>query len=210
MSGLLDMLSGIYRYFPNTMTVGLIVLGLALGRVSWILVAIGGLLLSLGVSTLQIIFGEFELLRTEQTPGLREACSTLPIMCNYSMMPSMWFALTSYYISYIMSNAIAIYTAKPTKQPNTAISVQQRKGLGVISVVAVLVVGLLLLVARALSPCESWLGLVLGLLMGGGLGYGWWYMLNGTGQDIFQDIHGVMIGLQPGDLRTGPLACTPA
>ena len=118
--------------------------------------------------------------------------------------------MTSFYISYITSNAVAIYTAKPTKQPNTAIAVQQRKGLGVISIVAVVMVGLLLLVTRALSPCESWWGIIFGVLIGGGVGHGWWRMLNGTGQDIFQDIHGVMIGLQPGDLRTGPLACTPA
>ena len=47
MSGLMDMLTGIHRYFPNTMIVGLIVLGLALVRVSWVLVGIGGIILSL-------------------------------------------------------------------------------------------------------------------------------------------------------------------
>ncbi len=203
------MLTGIHRYFPSTMITGLIVLGLTLGRVSWVLVGVGGIILTILIMIMQVIVGRFA--PTEQTPGLIEACSVLPLSgSTYFMVPSFWFTITTFFLSYIMSNAVSVYTKNPTKQPNTAIAVQQRKGLGVISIVAVLVIGLILLGARMLSPCESWVGSISSILLGGGLGYAWWYALSKQGNDIFQDIHGVMVGLQPGDLRTGPVACTPA
>jgi uncharacterized membrane protein YkvI len=205
----MDMLTGIHRYFPSTMITGLIVLGLTLGRVSWVLVGVGGIILTILIMIMQVIVGRFA--PTEQTPGLIEACSVLPLSgSTYFMVPSFWFTITTFFLSYIMSNAVSVYTKNPTKQPNTAIAVQQRKGLGVISIVAVLVIGLILLGARMLSPCESWVGSISSILLGGGLGYAWWYALSKQGNDIFQDIHGVMVGLQPGDLRTGPVACTPA
>lgn len=212
MSGLMDMLTGIHRYFPNTMITGMIVLGLALGRVSWVLVGVGGIILTIIVMIFQAVVGLGA--PTILTPGLIESCSVLPISMPTSsninlMIPSFWLTLTAYFMAYIMSNAVSIYSKNPTKQPNTAIAVQQRKGLGVISLVAVLVFGLILLGARMLSPCESWWGL-LSIAFGGAMGFLWWYAMSKQGNDIFQDIHGVMIGLQPGDLRTGPVACVPA
>ena len=205
----MDMLTGIYRYFPSTMITALFVLGVALGRVSWVLVGIGGILVTILIMGIQVIINRMS--PTNQTPGLMEACSVLPIVgAEYSMMPSFWITVTTYILVYIMSNAVSVYSKNPTKQSNTAIAVQQRKGLGVISIIAVLIVGLLLLGTRMMSPCESWLGIISSTIIGGGVGYGWWAILNAQGNDIFQDIHGVMVGLQPGDLRTGPLACTPA
>lgn len=205
------MLTGIHRYFPNTMLIALLVLGISLGRVSWTLVGIGGILLTILIALIQFIFSQTPL-RTNQTPGLIEACSTLPLQipgASYDMFPSYWMALTSFFISYILTNAVSVYSSKPTKQPNTAIAVQQRKGLGVISIVAVSIIGIILVGVRAMSPCESWAGIAISLVVGALAGVGWWNLLNAQGNDIFQDIHGVMIGLQPGDLRTGPVACVP-
>lgn len=206
------MLTGIHRYFPNTMMVAMIVLGIALGRVSWTLVGVGGVLVTILIAVIQFVLKDTPI-GTTQTPGLIEACSTLPLALpnsRYDMIPSFWMTLTTFFISYIMSNAVSVYSSKPIKQPNTAIAVQQRKGIGVISIVAVLIIGLLLIGVRAMSPCESWWGIIPSILLGGGAGYGWWALLKGQGNDIFQDIHGVMIGLQPGDLRMGPVACAPS
>ena len=204
------MLTGIHRYFPTTMILGLTVLGIMLTRVSWVLVGIGGAIMSLLMLVIYLFMQYFNLTKTEQTPGLVEACSMLPIPgVEYVKLPSYWITVTSFFLSYIISNALSVYTKNPTKQPNTAIAVQQRKGLGVISILAVVIIGAIMLAVRMMNPCESWAGIIVGLLIGGGCGYGWWLALNAQGKDIFQDIHGVMIGLQPGDLRTGPVACVP-
>ena len=206
MSGLMDMLTGIHRYFPTTMITGLIVLGITLCRVSWVLVGIGGLILTIVVLIFQVLIGG-----QPQSPGLVEACSVLPLSGSaYYTIPSFWLTLTTFFLTYIMSNAVSVYSKNPTKQPNTAIAVQQRKGLGVISIVVVLVLGIILLGARMMSPCESWGGIITSTLLGGVSGWAWWKALSSQGNDIFQDIHGVMVGLQPGDLRTGPVACVPA
>jgi hypothetical protein len=211
MSGLMDMLTGIHRYFPNTMITGLIVLGLALARVSWVLVGIGGLILTIVIMIFQYMFQLFDYTKTVTTPGLLESCSVLPLSgSEYAMLPSYWLTITTYFLSYILTNATSVYTKNPTKQPNTAIAVQQRKGLGVISIVAVIVIGLILLGARMMSPCESWTSIIISIPLGGLAGWAWWVALAAQNNDIFQDIHGVMVGLQPGDLRTGPVACVPA
>lgn len=206
------MLTGIHRYFPNTMIVALLVLGIALGRVSWALASVGGVILTILIALIQFVFTKTPF-ATAQTPGLVEACSSLPIAlpgARYDMFPSYWMAITTFFITYIVTNASTIASVDPTKQPNTAIAVQQRKGLGVISIVAALIIGLILIGVRMMSPCESWAGIISSILIGGAWGYGWWALMNIQKNDIFQDIHGVMIGLQPGDLRTGPLACVPS
>jgi hypothetical protein len=58
--------------------------------------------------------------------------------------------------------------------------------------------------------CESIIGSILGIGLGIGGGYAWWVILNACGSNVYPDIHGVMIGLKPGTLRTAPLACTPS
>jgi hypothetical protein len=52
-------------------------------------------------------------------------------------------------------------------------------------------------------------GMILGALIGGGVAYGWWHLLAACGADINPDIHGVMIGLGPADLRAmdKPIIC---
>jgi hypothetical protein len=38
---------------------------------------------------------------------------------------------------------------------------------------------------------------------------GWWNIVNLCGANIFPDVHGVMIGLTPGSLKSNPFAYMP-
>jgi hypothetical protein len=138
------------------------------------------------------------------------ACSMLPTAGgSYNTLPSVWIALTLFYITYILKNASNIYTTKPTKLPASAIPVQQRKGLGLISIVASTLLLFALLIPRFMSGCETILGVIVGLVLGIAGGSIWWSILNACGADYYPDIHGVMIGLRPGRLHTAPVACAP-
>jgi hypothetical protein len=64
-----------------------------------------------------------------------------------------------------------------------------------------------LLIPRYMTSCETILGVVLGLAIGISGGYLWWRLLDACGPDVYPDIHGVMIGTQPGLLHTNPIAC---
>jgi len=209
---LMEILAGILRYFPNTMLTTLMVVGLLTARLNWIMIGVGGILLSIFVLTLQYIF--LKSLNLGVIPGsaVIEACSLLPITgdAEFSSLPSIWMALTTFFASYILTNAVAIYTTPATKKSaNSSIPVQQRKGLGIISIVAVLLMWLFLVIPRAITGCETVFGTILGVGLGAVAGWGWWQILYACFQSAWPDIHGVMLGTAPGALRSGPMACLP-
>lgn len=213
MASFAELFSGILRFFPNTMIVTLFAVGIVTAKLSWVMIALGGILLSIGVLTLQYLFGKVTGIGPMPGAAIMEACSLLPPIsttATYSAVPSLWMALTSYFITYIIVNATRVYTAKPVNSPNDSIAVQQRKGIGLISMLAAAILFIILLVGRYRTSCETRMGTLLGAGAGVAMGWVWWQVLNACGSDVFPDIHGVMMGLQPGMLHNGPVACTPA
>jgi len=215
MSNIVELLSGILRYFPNTMIITLFVLGITTGKHAWILVSIGGILI-----TLTTILAQYMLLKSlgmgplTDRPGaaIIEACSLLPVARgddSYSAVPSVWVAVSSFFATFIFMNAANIYTQTPARINKEKLAVQQRKGMGLISMLAVALLFVFLIIPRYWTSCETILGVVLGLIIGHAGGAAWWKILDACGPDVYPDIHGVMIGLKPSALRTNPMACAP-
>lgn len=215
MSTIVEMLSGILRFFPNAMISTLFVVGMLTGRQSWILVAVGGVLVTILTLTLQYLFTKV----VGPMPGWAElpgqhviaACSLLPSAegGNYNALPSLWVALSAFFATYIFTNASNVYNqSPPSSKAAASISVQQRKGVGLISMLAIIILFLFLLVARYMTTdCETVFGVLAGAIIGIVGGTLWWAILNSCGADVFPDIHGVMVGSNPGLLRMGPMAC---
>jgi len=210
---LTELLSGIMRFFPNTMIVTLLIVGAVTGKLPWILIAVGGLLLAAGILTLQYIFGKALGLGGMPGAEVLEACSLVPMITGpdvvYSAVPSLWMAVSTFFLTYIFVNAMRVYSANPVNKSKEALPVQQRKGIGMISMLATTVLFIFLLVPRYRTSCETMLGTALGVGAGVAAGWIWWHVLNACGSDVFPDIHGVMMGLKPGMLHTAPVACTP-
>ena len=207
----MDMLYGIHRYFPNIVILTLFVGGLAMGKIAWLMVALGALVLVLGNVFVQYLL-RIPLSGYSAIPGVAaiQACSMLPNGPgeSYSNLPSMWVTLTTFFAAYIMRNAVNVYTTKPQNVSNEAIQVQQRKGVGIISMLAVVILYLVLMVGRYMTGCESVGGVLVGVVLGAVMGYSvWWPILNACGASVYPDIHGVMIGLTPGALHNVPQAC---
>jgi hypothetical protein len=129
----------------------------------------------------------------------------------FSTIPSVWLTLAAFYMTYILTNAAYIYTSKPTKLATEAIAVQQRKGIGLISILSTAILFLFFTVPRFMSQCEGHykVGALIGIAIGSLFGWGSWNFLHACNSNLYPDIHGVMIGLKPGDLHTTPRACTP-
>jgi len=224
MSGISELLAGILRYFPNTMIASLFVLGITTGKLAWILVAIGGILVTILTLVVQYMLQKsMGLGPLTDRPGaaIIQACSLLPVAVggDYSAMPSLWTAVSVFFATYIFMNASNIYTQTPARVNKEKLAVQQRKGMGLISMMAVVILTAFLIVPRYMSPCESKLtmfgmglpiGMIVGAAMGITAGYAWWKILDACGPDVYPDIHGVMIGLKPGSLHTNPMACAPS
>jgi hypothetical protein len=205
-----ELLSGIHRYFPNVMTASLIVIGLLTAKVGWVLVGVGAILLAIVVLILQYTINKMIGLGDLPGADVLKACSIIPTATGtFRTTPSVWMSLTAFFLTYIIVNASNVYTTTPAKKAKDSIPVQQRKSVGILSMLAVAILFILLLIPRYASPCESTIGTILGLVVGGFAGWGWWQILNACGADIYPDIHSVMIGLKPASLRTSPVACVP-
>lgn len=212
MSNIVELLGGILRYFPNTLIVTLFALGITTGKLAWILVSIGGILTTILTLLTQYLFTKgFGVGPLSDRPGavLMEACSMIPVAsgAEYSAIPSLWVSVSAFFASYIFLNASNIYTQSPARVNKEKIAVQQRKGMGLISMLAVILLFVFLIVPRYWTGCETRLGILLGLLIGHFAAVVWWKILDACGPDVYPDIHGVMIGLKPGALRTNPVAC---
>lgn len=206
-----ELISGVLRFFPNAMTVTLATVGLLTTKPAWVLVAIGGILVAIATLTTQYIFTKSMGIGPMPGEAVLAACGIIPVVSGgeYSATPSVWMAMTGYYLAYIFFNAYNIQITNPKRANKNSIPVQQRKGLGVISMLAAVLLFVLLVGARARTSCETWLGIATGLAIGIAVAYGWWSILAACGADVYPDIHGVMIGLKPGTLRTAPMACAP-
>ena len=205
-----ELLSGVLRYFPTTMIVTLFVLGITTGKLAWILVAIGGILITVFTLLIQYMF--LKTLGLGPMPGaaVLEACSLVPTATGeYSAIPSLWVAVSSFFATYIFINASNLYMQTPARINKEKIAVQQRKGMGLISMMAVALLFIFLLVPRYWTSCETTLGIITGLIIGHVGGITWWKILDACGPDVYPDIHGVMIGLKPGSMHTNPMACAP-
>ena len=192
------------------MTVTLFVLGVTTGRLTWILVSLGSVIVIIATLTLQHLISRLTSVKPLSGAAIMEACSLLPIAgSEYAAVPSLWVALSAFFATYIFVNANNIYTKTPTQVNKDKLAVQQRKGMGLISMVAIILLFALIMFPRWRSSCETMLGVITGLIIGCGGGYVWWLILNACGSNVFPDIHGVMLGLAPGKLHTNPRVCTP-
>lgn len=210
MSHIAELLSGVMRYFPNMMAVTLFVLGVTTGRITWILVAIGSVIVIIATLTLQYLVSRLTNVKPLSGAAIMEACSLLPISgSDYAAVPSLWVALSAFFATYIFVNANNIYTVNPTRVHKDKLAVQQRKGMGLISMIAIILLFVLIMFPRWRTTCETTIGVILGLVIGCAGGYGWWAILNACGSNVFPDIHGIMLGLAPGKLHTNPRVCTP-
>ena len=220
MNSITDLLSGIMRFLPNTLTVSLLVLGITLGKIAWVLIAVCAIALTVLVLALQYLLSKFSTFGLEHSTAILYTCSILPMKHGsstsdtsntFSTIPSVWLTLAAFYMTYIITNAAHIYTAKPTKLASEAIAVQQRKGIGLISIIATSVLFLFFIVPRFMSQCEGQykVGAFTGIALGSLFGYASWNFLHACNSNLYPDIHGVMIGLKPGDLHSTPRACAP-
>jgi hypothetical protein len=211
MSSVIELLAGILRLFPNMMMVTLFVVGIATGKLAWLAAASGGAIVAVAVLAGQVLSSKLSGDKTIPGFDVVEACSLIPTMRGeqYTYTPSFWVALTTFFASFIFTNALNVYSAQPGPSAKSeVIPVQQRKSIGLISMISVTILFLFLMIARWNTSCESLAGLITGIIIGAGTAVGWWYLLGICGMGVFPDIHGVMIGLGPAALRINkPVIC---
>jgi len=146
--------------------------------------------------------------RTDQT-SIEDATSIV----------SPYMAMVSFFIGYIFTNALELYTretpdltmtVQSTSASDISSKVTTRKSQAIIAMAAIIIFTLIVFFTRAYTGCESTLGMILTMVAFAFAGNGWYKALSSVGQDRLSDLFGIANRLLPPEAITnGPIACVP-
>lgn len=199
-----------YHNMPNVILVSSLLLGAIQGNLSMIWLAIGMILNALAVLGAQELLGlAFPLWKQIHQPTNRTCSITQDTLTSPRTIvaPSYWYATTTYFVVFILYNAIQV-AFKPSARGAQSKKVDIRVAFS-LSVMILSIFFFCLLMLRGLTGCETWVGSVLGILMGSALSISYWHMLDICNSGIPADILNVVTSLTPeqnGDKT--PVICT--
>jgi hypothetical protein len=136
-----------------------------------------------------------------------------------TVISSSWVAMIAFFIGYIFTNALKLYsheepdstiTITSTNAPDVSSKVITRKSQAVMAMISVIVFGLIVFGFRYYTGCESSLGMILTSIVFVFFGHGWYKALSSVGQDRLSDLFGIANRLlPPSAISNGPIACVP-
>ena len=121
-----------------------------------------------------------------------------------------WFVLVYFFLAYMMTNAILIYQIEPADADDTQKTALRKSQCGM----GIIVVGLCMVVLGAIQMTGLQGGKIglafLGMIIGAGIGVGWYYALNTSGQGRLADLFGIANRLlTPSAFVNEPVGCVP-
>jgi len=201
-----------YHNLPNTIFVAALLLGAIQGNLPMVWIAIGMILNALivagGQELLALLFPKWR----QVHQSVSAACMVIPEIepgssQNYTVAPSMWFASTTYFVVFVLYNAIQV-TLKPAAQGVDPQKVDVRRAF-TLSVIMLSLFFLGLILLRGLTGCETWLGSILGILVGSGSAIGYWHLLDVCNSGVPPDILNIVASTAPARTSSEtPVICT--
>lgn len=137
-----------------------------------------------------------------------DVCNLVPGKTDYgvpflSVAPSYWMAQLIFFASFLLSNAYAVYTmqAADTADPE---KVERRKSQALLSMILTSVFATLAILGRKfLVGCETWLGMLIAMLVIAPVGFGW-YQLARECSARDSDIFGIIQKVLPEEAQQPP------
>jgi hypothetical protein len=136
-----------------------------------------------------------------------------------TVISSPWVAMIAFFIGYIFTNALQLYsreepdtniTVTSTSASDVSSKVVARKSQAVVAMISAIVFGLIVFGFRYYTGCESSLGMILTTIIFVFYGHGWYKALSSVGQDRLSDLFGIANRLlPPSAISNGPIACVP-
>lgn len=197
-----------YHNLPNTIFVSLLLLGAIQGNLSMIWVAVGMAGNALTVTAFQeLLTLIFDPSWNQISQPLSAICSVLPendwpasandpSAAKYiTVAPSHWFAATTYFVVFILYNAIQV-AMRPIAKGADQNKVDVRLAF-TMSVISLSIFFFAILLLRGFTGCETWLGSILGILVGSGVAVGYWHLLDVCSSGVPPDILNVVAAIAP-------------
>ncbi len=214
-----------FRSLPVLTASAILILGLIQGNVNFILFGVGMFTLAPLGALLVNVFTEFVFgyIPDRYFPSgiwqVKDAdsatCSLFALMPSgdpapFNVVPTYWTVMTTFFFTYVFANGLKLYKWQAhSKAPKEAVAYRKNQVL-----VALIMIGLLAITSvyfRFATSCETVLGLVVGVGLGGGLGYGWYEAMRSCGMGQLDDIFGIFNRILPMQSYEDhePAACIP-
>jgi hypothetical protein len=217
-----NFLSQGFRSLPVVLSTAILVLGLTQANFNllffffgmMILVPTGALLLNMILRLLFTSISVPEHLWKVPVVGAAQ-CSiySLPgsvdITSSASAVPSYWLSIMAFFFSYLIFNAITLYNL-PSEEGASNEKVNTRKNQAMMSIIGITFVGIMTLMLRYATSCETGLGVIVSLGLGVGLAKGWYDFMKNCGLGRLDDLFGVRTRIMPISAYTDtPTVCVP-
>jgi hypothetical protein len=190
-----------YHNLPNTIFVTSLLLGAIQGNLPMVWVAIGMIANSLTVTAFQeLLTLVLDPKWAQLTQPASAICSIMPDIGPDSpkfvtVAPSHWFASTTYFVVFVLYNAIKV-ALRPVAIGADPKKVDVRLAFSM-SVIMLSIFFFAILLLRGLTGCETWLGSILGILVGSGVAIGYWHLLDVCHSGVPPDILNVVSATAP-------------
>jgi len=126
---------------------------------------------------------------------------------NTSIFCTTSYAMICFFLGYMLTNAIALYK-QPVEDGADPTKVSNRTSHAVLAIASIIVFGLICIGFRVYAGCEPTVGLVIGLIAFGALGYGWYNMLSKPSAGRLADLFGISNRILPASATSDkPMAC---
>lgn len=200
-----------FRGLPTILAGTTLVLGLTQGNVNFLFFFIGLAILTPTANLMSNVILEFifSMIPNWVPPDLWIAQDANAMQCRmfplfkpnqapepFNVVPSFWLSMMAFFYIYMFVNAMSLYNIQEDSKAAPEL-VAARKNQALISMV--LISGLLIVtfLLRYSTGCEKGLGLFFSMLLGGGLGYGWFKFMKNCGLGRLDDLFGIANRMLP-------------
>ena len=216
-----------FRSLPTILGGATLILGLTQGNLNFLFFFVGlfivAPLAALVVNGLtEFVFANFLTFIPQELwlvrGGTSEQCSMFTVFPSsipasaMNAVPSYWMTIMAFFFFYLFANAVNLYTKQSSsKAPKEA--VDARKSQAIIGMIMLGITGVVFTILRyAKTGCETGLGVLVSILVGGSLGYGWYEFMRSCGLGRLDDLFGIsnrILPLQSQEDNT-PVTCVPS
>ena len=129
-----------------------------------------------------------------------DVCNLVPGKTDYglpflSVAPSYWMAQLVFFASFLLSNGYSVYTMKASENADSE-KVERRKSQALLSMILTSIFTVVAILGRKfLVGCETWLGMLVAILVIAPVGFGWYQLArecSARDSDIFGIIQKVL------------------
>jgi hypothetical protein len=222
-----------YHDLPNILFMGSLILGSLLGYLPLIWMALGLILTAFVVAGLQQLTSlSLQFIKSDgwksqvkitgadyqkcfvgfkANPDAKEAKDFFGSLTgdgDVIALPSYWMSATSFFAVFSIYNSVRVAAREPKRGVDPQL-VSARRAFS-ISTAIVGLIFLALVALRFFTGCETMAGWLVGLLVGGGMGVGFWHILDACGTGKLPDILQVVGSMAPETAKTQqPIMCVP-